>query len=523
MYQTIIFDLDGTLLDTLDDLTGAVNYALSSFHLPMRTKEEVRGFIGNGIALLMQRAVGCDNHPQFIKILDCFKTYYAAHCADVTKPYEKITAMLRVLRANGKKTAVVSNKADFATKLLAKKYFPALFDAAVGENEAAGVRKKPAPDSLLAVMQALGADRQTTLYVGDSEVDIQTAHNAGVACASVAWGFKDKEFLLANGATTLIDTPARLLCLCQQPAISGVESRIGNTPLIELTALEKEYALTAHLFAKAENYNPGGSIKDRAALFIINDAEKNGRLRAGGTVIEATSGNTGIGLALVAKARGYKAVIVMPDTMSEERRTLLRAYGAELVLTDGAKGMQGAVEEAERLQKNTPNSILAGQFDNPANAEAHYQTTGREIYAALNGNVDILVAGVGTGGTITGISRYVKERNPAAHVVAVEPEKSPLLSKGYAGAHGLQGIGANFVPSVLDRSMYDEVLCVSDEDAFAWAKLVFQKQNLCVGISSGAALCAAVRLAKRQENAGKNIVVIFPDDGGRYLSTALFE
>ena len=300
--------------------------------------------------------------------------------------------------------------------------------------------------------------------------------------------------------------------------MNSVEKLIGNTPLVELKKLGEKLALKGKIFAKLEWYNPAGSIKDRVAKAIVDDAERTGRLQQGGTVIEATSGNTGIGLALVAAARGYKAVIVMPDSMSVERQKLIKAYGAEVVLTDGALGMQGAVEKAEEMQRETPNSIIAGQFENPANADVHYQTTGREIHAQTIGKTDIFVAGVGTGGTITGVGRYLKEQNPKTRVVAVEPKNSPLLSKGYAGKHAIQGIGANFVPAVLDRGIYDEVIAVSDESAYEWAREVSAVEGLFVGISSGAALSAAIELASREENAGKNIVLIFPDGGSRYLS-----
>lgn len=300
--------------------------------------------------------------------------------------------------------------------------------------------------------------------------------------------------------------------------MNSVEKLIGNTPLVELKKLKEKLALKGKIFAKLEWYNPAGSIKDRVAKAIVDDAERAGRLQQGGTMIEATSGNTGIGLALVAAARGYKAVIVMPDSMSVERQKLIKAYGAEVVLTDGALGMQGAVEKAEQLQRETPNSIIAGQFENPANADVHYQTTGREIHAQTIGKTDIFVAGVGTGGTVTGVGKYLKEQNPKTRVVAVEPKNSPLLSKGYAGKHAIQGIGANFVPAVLDRSIYDEVIAISDESAYEWAREVSAVEGLFVGISSGAALSAAIELASREENAGKNIVVIFPDGGSRYLS-----
>jgi cysteine synthase A len=298
---------------------------------------------------------------------------------------------------------------------------------------------------------------------------------------------------------------------------------IGNTPLVELTAIEKAFDLKARLFAKVEYFNPTGSVKDRAAKAMIDEAEKSGRLQKGGTVIEATSGNTGIGLAFVAVARGYKAIIVMPETMSVERQKLIRAYGAEVVLTDGKKGMQGAVEKAEEILKNTPNAIIAGQFENPANAKAHYLATGPEIYEQTDGKVDIFVAGVGTGGTLTGVGGYLKEQNTDVKIVAVEPSKSPLLSKGYAGAHGLQGIGANFIPKILDRNIYDEVLTATDEDSFQMARMLGQKEGLFVGISSGTAVWAAVEIAKRPENAGKTIVTLLPDSGDRYLSTKVFE
>ncbi len=298
---------------------------------------------------------------------------------------------------------------------------------------------------------------------------------------------------------------------------------IGNTPLIELVKIREELHLQARIFAKAEYRNAGGSIKDRVAKAIIEDAEKSGKLTAGGTVIEATSGNTGIGLALVAASRGYKAIIVMPDTMSVERRQLLQKYGAEVVLTDGKKGMQGAVECAEALLNRTPNAIIAGQFDNPANPKAHYQTTAPEIYEALEGKIDIFVACVGTGGTLTGVGKFLKEKNPQTRVVAVEPAASPLLSRGVAGAHKIQGIGANFVPSVLDCGVYDEVLCVTDEEAFEKTKLLYKTEGVFAGISAGAAVAAAIALAKEKKNAGKNIVTILPDGGDRYLSTGIYE
>lgn len=298
---------------------------------------------------------------------------------------------------------------------------------------------------------------------------------------------------------------------------------IGNTPLLRLEKSRKVFSLGANVYAKMESANAGGSIKDRVALEILLDAEKRGVISAGGTVVEATSGNTGIGLALVCKAKGYKAIIVMPDTMSKERQDAMRAFGAEVLLTDGAKGMQGAVELAERICKNTPNSMLAAQFENPANPAAHYKNTAPEIYEELQGKVDIFVACVGTGGTVTGVGRYLKEKNPSVKVVAVEPKKSPLLSGGVAGAHAIQGIGANFIPKVLDRTVYDEVICVDDEAAFATARWLYKTENVFVGISSGAAAHAAFSLAKRPENANKNIVTVFPDGGERYLSTGLFD
>lgn len=301
-----------------------------------------------------------------------------------------------------------------------------------------------------------------------------------------------------------------------------MEKWIGNTPLAATEKLKKALGLQGNIYAKIEGKNPGGSIKDRVAKAIIEDAEQSGRLQKGGTIVEATSGNTGIGLALVAAARGYKAVIVMPDTMSKERQKLIRAYGGEVLLTAGAQGMKGAVEKANEIVQNTPNAVLANQFSNPVCAAVHYQTTGPEIYSQTQGKIDIFVACVGTGGTLSGTGKFLKEQNPKIQVVAVEPALSPLLSGGKAGAHGIQGIGANFIPEVLDRTVYDEVLTVTDEEAFAYARLLCQKEGLFVGISSGAAFAAAVKLASRKENAGKNIVTIFPDEGGRYLSTELF-
>lgn len=289
---------------------------------------------------------------------------------------------------------------------------------------------------------------------------------------------------------------------------------IGNTPLVRLDKIDA--CLSARIFAKVEGVNPAGSIKDRVALAIVEDAEKSGRLTAGGTVIEATSGNTGIGLAYVCRQRGYRAVIVMPDSMSVQRRQILADYGAEVVLTDGAKGMSAAVERAQELLQNTPNAILADQFNNPVCALAHYHTTGVEIWEQTQGQVDIFVACVGTGGTLTGVGKYLKQQNPNVRVVAVEPAASPLLSQGKAGRHGIQGIGANFIPKVLDCSVYDEVLTVTDEESIAMAKTLYKTEGLSVGISSGAAVVAAIALAKRAENAGKNIVTILPDEGGRY-------
>ena len=303
---------------------------------------------------------------------------------------------------------------------------------------------------------------------------------------------------------------------------TSVEQLIGNTPLLELTHMEQEFALKARVLAKLEYLNPAGSVKDRVGLAMILDAERQGRLKPGGTIIEPTSGNTGIGLAAVATARGYRTIIVMPDSMSMERRLLMGAYGAELVLTEGVKGMSGAIEKAEELAKEIPNSIIAGQFDNPANPAAHYRTTGPEIWRDTDGTVDIFVAGVGTGGTITGTGRYLKEQNPAVKVMAVEPADSPLLSGGKAGPHGIQGIGANFVPSVLDTAVYDEVMTVTTQQAYEAGRLMGRREGILVGISSGAALWAALEVAKRPENEGKTIVVLLPDTGDRYLSTPMF-
>ncbi len=306
---------------------------------------------------------------------------------------------------------------------------------------------------------------------------------------------------------------------------TSAEQLIGNTPLVELTHIEKEFGLKAKLIAKLELFNPAGSVKDRVALAMINDAEKRGVLNKDSVIIEPTSGNTGIGLASVAAARGYKLIIVMPDSMSVERRQIMKAYGAQLVLSPGAKGMPGAIELANQLAASTPNSFIAGQFVNPANVMAHYTTTGPEIYSAYSatdGKVDIFVAGVGTGGTITGTGKYLKEQNSKIKVVAVEPATSPVLSKGVKGPHGIQGIGAGFVPDILDTGIYDEIIPVKDEDAFTYGRLMGKKEGVLVGISSGAALAAAVELARREENAGKQIVVLMPDTGDRYLSTKLF-
>lgn len=297
-----------------------------------------------------------------------------------------------------------------------------------------------------------------------------------------------------------------------------MQKRIGNTPFIQLHTTQKSYGVNAEIFAKLENENPGGSIKDRVALAIIDDAEKRGILQNGGTVYEATSGNTGVGLALVAAARGYKAVILMPENMSKERQIMMKERGAKVVLTPAKEGMQGAVERAKALAENTQNAFLASQFTNPANVQAHYLGTAPEIWEQSKADVDIFVTGVGTGGTITGIARYLKEKNPDVKIVGVEPARSPLLSKGIAGAHGIQGIGANFIPEILDRSLLDEILTVTDEEAIAFAKFLQKDEGVFVGISSGANVAAAVRLAKRQENAGKRIVTIFPDSGDRYLS-----
>ena len=304
---------------------------------------------------------------------------------------------------------------------------------------------------------------------------------------------------------------------------TSADELIGNTPLLELTHIEREEHLSARVLAKVEAFNPAGSAKDRIAKAMIDDAEASGKLKPGSVIIEPTSGNTGIGLASVAAARGYRIIIVMPDTMSMERRQLMTAYGAELVLSEGAKGMTGAIDRAEELAGEIPNSFIPGQFVNPANPAAHRDTTGPEIWADTDGQVDIFVAGVGTGGTLTGAGRYLKEQNREIQVVAVEPKDSPILSEGRGGSHMLQGIGADFVPEVLDTEVYNEVFPVSSEDAFSTGRLIGRKEGILVGISSGAAAYAAIQLAKRPENKGKTIVVLLPDTGDRYLSTPLFE
>ena len=303
---------------------------------------------------------------------------------------------------------------------------------------------------------------------------------------------------------------------------TSADELIGKTPLLELTHIEKKYGLKAKIFAKLEYFNPAGSVKDRIAKAMIDDAEEKGLLKEGSVIIEPTSGNTGIGLASVAAARGYRIIIVMPETMSVERRQIMKAYGAELVLTDGAKGMKGAIEKADELAKEIPNSFVPGQFVNEANPKAHFATTGPEIFEDTDGKVDFFVAGVGTGGTITGTGKYLKSKLPNVKVVAVEPKSSAVLSTGVAGPHKIQGIGAGFVPKVLDTAVYDEIIPVENDDAFAMGKEVGRNEGVLVGISSGAALWAAIELAKRPENEGKNIVVLFPDTGDRYLSTPLF-
>ena len=304
---------------------------------------------------------------------------------------------------------------------------------------------------------------------------------------------------------------------------TSADQLIGKTPLLELTHIEKDNKLNAKIYAKLEYFNPAGSVKDRIAKSMIDDAEASGKLKAGSVIIEPTSGNTGIGLAAVAAARGYRIIIVMPETMSVERRQLMKAYGAELVLTEGAKGMKGAIAKAEELAKEIPDSFLPGQFVNPANPKAHFETTGPEIWEDTDGEVDIFVAGVGTGGTITGTGEYLKAKKAAVKVVAVEPAASAVLSTGVAGSHKIQGIGAGFVPEVLNTKIYDEIITVSNEDAFATGKLIGRSEGVLVGISSGAAVWAAIELAKRPENAGKKIIVLLPDTGDRYLSTPLFD
>ena len=303
---------------------------------------------------------------------------------------------------------------------------------------------------------------------------------------------------------------------------TSADQLIGHTPLLELTHIEAQENLSAKILAKLEYFNPAGSVKDRIAKAMIDDAEASGKLKPGSVIIEPTSGNTGIGLAAVAAAKGYRIIIVMPETMSVERRQLMKAYGAELVLSEGAKGMKGAIAKADELAKEIPNAFIPGQFVNPANPKAHVATTGPEIWDDTDGKVDLFVAGVGTGGTVTGVGQYLKSQNPNVKVVAVEPASSPVLSKGTAGAHKIQGIGAGFVPDVLDTKIYDEIIAVTNEDAFVTGRLIGHKEGVLVGISSGAAVWAAIELAKRPENKGKNIVVLLPDTGDRYLSTPLF-
>ena len=303
---------------------------------------------------------------------------------------------------------------------------------------------------------------------------------------------------------------------------TSADQLIGHTPLLELAHIEAQENLPAKILAKLEYFNPAGSVKDRIAKAMIDDAEASGKLKPGSVIIEPTSGNTGIGLAAVAAAKGYRIIIVMPETMSVERRQLMKAYGAELVLSEGAKGMKGAIAKADELAKEIPNAFIPGQFVNPANPKAHVATTGPEIWDDTDGKVDLFVAGVGTGGTVTGVGQYLKRQNPNVKAVAVEPASSPVLSKGTAGAHKIQGIGAGFVPAVLDTKVYDEIIAVTNEDAFATSRLIGHKEGVLVGISSGAAVWAAIELAKRPENKGKNIVVLLPDTGDRYLSTPLF-
>lgn len=304
---------------------------------------------------------------------------------------------------------------------------------------------------------------------------------------------------------------------------TSVDQLIGKTPLMELVKLEKSYNLKARILAKLEYFNPAGSVKDRVAKAMIEEAEISGKLNANSTIIEPTSGNTGIGLALIAASKGYRLIIVMPETMSLERRQLIKAYGAELVLTEGSKGMNGAIEKATELASQIPNSFIPGQFINPENPKVHFKTTGPEIYDDTSGNIDYFVAGVGTGGTITGVGEYLKSKNPNVKVVAVEPDSSPVLSKGFAGSHKIQGIGAGFIPDILNTKIYDEIITVKNEEAFEIGSSISKIEGILVGISSGAALCAAIKLAQRAENVNKNIVVLLPDTGDRYLSTKLFE
>ncbi|MCR5218319.1 cysteine synthase A [Treponema sp.] len=303
---------------------------------------------------------------------------------------------------------------------------------------------------------------------------------------------------------------------------TSIDQVIGKTPLLELTNIERKYNLKAKIYAKLENLNPAGSLKDRVAKAMLDDAEKEGRIGPGSVIIEPTSGNTGIGIAAVGACRGYRVIIVMPDSMSIERINLIKAYGAQIVLTPGAQGMKGAVEKAEELHKENPGSIIAGQFENPSNPKAHYMTTGPEIYEDLDGKVDVFISGIGTGGTITGTGKYLKEKVPGVEIVAIEPETSPLLLKGKAGPHKIQGIGANFIPEVLDTKIYDKIIPVSNEDSFALGKELGKTEGVLAGISSGAVLWAAIELAKKEEYAGKNIVIILCDTGDRYLSTPLF-
>ncbi len=304
---------------------------------------------------------------------------------------------------------------------------------------------------------------------------------------------------------------------------TSLSQLIGNTPLLELTNIERDLNLKAKILAKLECFNPGGSTKDRAALYMLNEAEKEGKIDENSVIIEPTSGNTGIGLACVATTRGYRVIIVMPDSMSIERQKIMQAYGAELVLTDGKLGMKGTVEKAEELLKEIPSSIIAGQFSNPANPKAHYETTGPEIYSDTNGSIDYFVAGVGTGGTLTGTGRYLKEKNNEIKIIAVEPKSSPMITKGVSGQHKIQGIGSNFIPKNFDRNVCDEILTVEDEDALYYGRMVAKKEGILVGISSGAALSAAIEIARKKEAENKNVVVLFPDTGTRYISTELFE